>query len=112
MRAVPVAGVVPSVTVNPTRNVPGARAAKSKDADPPTTVALAAASSSTRTDSSEISPAVPVTCGVTSTVRPASIVSTTAKDCTVERRLRRDPHEERLRRDLADGVGDGDVRAR
>ena len=83
IRAVPVAGVVPSVTVKPTRNVPGVRAAKSKDAEPPTIVAVAAASSSTRTDSSEISPAVPVTCGVTSTVRPASIVSTTAKDCTV-----------------------------
>ena len=105
MRAVPVAGVVPSVTVNPTRNVPGARAAKSKDADPPTTVALAAASSSTRTDSSEISPAVPG--HVRGDIdREAGVDRVDdGEGLHGQRRLRRDPHEERLRRDLARGVG-------
>lgn len=83
MRAVPVASRTPSVAVKLTRKVPGVCAAKSKDADPPTIVAVAAASPWTRTDASEIVPAVPVTWGVTSTVSPASIVSTTAKDCTV-----------------------------
>ena len=45
--------------------------------------------------------------GVTSTVSPASIVSRTAKDCTRQCGLRRDPHEQRLRRGLAGGVRDG-----
>ena len=83
IRTVPVASLTPSVTVKSTRNVPGDVVAKSKVVVPSTIVALASALSSTRADSSDIFPLVPVTCGATSTVIPASRVSTTANDCTV-----------------------------
>ena len=65
-----------------TRYVPGAEAAKSNCVEPPTTVADAAASSSTRAAVSARSPAVPVTWGATSTVTRESATPVTAKDCT------------------------------
>ena len=81
MRAVPVASLTPSDTVKSTRNVPGCFAVKSNDVEPPTTVAVAAASSSTRTEPSDSVPAVPVTWSATSTVRADATVSVTANDC-------------------------------
>jgi len=81
MRAVALASLTPSVTVKSTRNVPGLFAAKSNEVEPLTAVAVAAASSSTRTDSSDRVPAVPVTCSATSTVIPEATVSVTANDC-------------------------------
>ena len=82
MRAVPVASRPPADTVTATRYAPGEVAAKSNWVVPPTTVAVAAASSSTRAAVTVTSPAVPVTCGATSTLTREPAVSTTANDCT------------------------------
>jgi hypothetical protein len=95
---------VPSVTVKSDAERPGARARKSKDAEPPTTVALGCGSSSTRTDSSEIARGAGHVRGHIDREAGVDRVDD-GEGLHRQRGLRRDPHQQRLRRRSGRGVG-------